>query len=54
MIQNGWLIIVLGLFVTECAAPVTYNHPSKPLAEKQRDTVECLATANQAAYGSGN
>jgi hypothetical protein len=54
MIQNGWLIIVLGLFVAGCAAPVTYNHPSKPLAEKQRDTVECLAMANQAAYGAGN
>jgi hypothetical protein len=31
-----------------------YNHPSKPLAEKQKDAVECLATANQAAYGTGN
>jgi hypothetical protein len=37
-----------------CVAPVTYDHPGKALAEKQRDHVECLATANQAAYGAGN
>ena len=53
MMQNGWIIIVLGLFAAGYAAPVMYNHPSKPLAEKQRDAVECLATANQAAYGAG-
>ena len=54
MSQKHWLLGVLGVLVVGCVAPVTSDHPSKPLAEKQRDTVECLATANQAAYGAGN
>jgi hypothetical protein len=50
-------LIAIGLLIaalTSCVAPVTSNHPSKPLAEKQKDYVECMATANQAAYGAGN
>jgi hypothetical protein len=48
-----WRVIGLVLFVAGCAAPVTYDHPTKPLAEKQRDHIECLALANQAAMGAG-
>jgi hypothetical protein len=48
------ILSALSLLMAGCVAPVTYDHPSKALAEKQRDHVECLATANQAAYGAGN
>jgi hypothetical protein len=54
MTGHGWILSVLALLVTGCAAPVTYDHPGKPLAEQQRDTVECMATANQAAAGAGS
>jgi hypothetical protein len=48
----GVVLVMLGL--VGCAAPVAYDHPTKPRAEKQGDYVECLATANQAASGAGN
>jgi hypothetical protein len=44
---------LLALVAAGCAAPITYDHPTKPFAEKQRDHVECMATANQAAAGAG-
>jgi hypothetical protein len=47
------MLSLLTLIVAGCAAPFTYNHPTKPLAEKQRDHLECLALANQAAMGAG-
>ena len=53
MSRTYGILSVLSLLVSGCVAPVTYDHPSKPLAEKQRDHVECLATANQAAAGAG-
>jgi hypothetical protein len=49
-----WILSLFALCIAGCAAPVTYNHPSKPMAEQQKDYVECLATANQAAAGAGN
>jgi hypothetical protein len=48
-----WMLSPLALCIAGCAAPVTYDHPSKSLAEKQRDYVECAATASQAAQGAG-
>jgi hypothetical protein len=48
-----WILCVLSLLAGGCVAPVTYDHRGKTLAEKQRDTVECLATASQAASGAG-
>src|SRR5919108_3155750 len=47
------ILSVLSLLAGGCVAPVTYDHPSKALAEKQWDHVECMATANQAAAGAG-
>ena len=56
MLKSRWplgaVLVMLG--VVGCAAQVVYDQPTKPLAEKQRDHVECLATANQAAYGAGD
>jgi hypothetical protein len=54
MTHTHWILSLVALLVAGCVAPVTYDHPGKALAEKQRDHVECLATANQAAYGAGN
>jgi hypothetical protein len=45
------LVLLCGL--TSCVTAPIYGHPSKPRTEKQKDYVECLATANQAAQGSG-
>jgi hypothetical protein len=50
----SWALGLSALYIAGCAAPVTYNHPSKPMAEQQKDYVECLATANQAAAGAGS
>jgi hypothetical protein len=47
----GAVVVLLG--VLGCAAPVAYDHPTKPLADKQRDYVECLAITSQAASGAG-
>ena len=49
MTTNSWILSLLPLLVAGCMAPVTYDHPRKALAEKQRDYVECMATASQAA-----
>ena len=54
MSQKHWLLGVLSVIIVGCIAPVASDHSRKPLAEKQRDTVECLATANQAVYGAGS
>jgi hypothetical protein len=48
-----WILSLLALVVAGCATPVTYDHPTKPFTEKQRDHIECLALANQAAMGAG-
>jgi hypothetical protein len=53
MTTPHWILSLLALFVAGCVAPVTYNHPSKSLPEKQHDYVECMATASQAAQGAG-
>jgi hypothetical protein len=45
--------LVLLCSLAGCVAAPVYNHPSKSLAGKQKDYVECAATANQAAQGSG-
>ena len=54
MTPTHGILSLVALLVAGCVTPVTYDHPGKALAEKQRDHVECLATANQAAYGAGN
>jgi hypothetical protein len=53
MTHTPWILSLGALLVAGCVAPVTYDHPSKALAEKQKDHVECMATATQAAAGAG-
>jgi hypothetical protein len=50
-VQVFGVVLLCGL--AGCVTAPVYNHPSKPLAEKQKDYVECMATANQAAQGAG-
>jgi hypothetical protein len=56
MTRTGWALSLLALLVVGCVAPpapAMYNHPTKSLAEKQQDAIECSALASQAAQGAG-
>jgi len=51
-VQVSGFVLLCGL--AGCVTAPVYNHPSKSLAEKQKDYVECMATASQAAQGAGS
>ncbi len=49
------LIVCLALVGVGCtlSTPLTYHHPTKALADRQKDLVECAALAGQASTGAG-